>query len=264
MEDIRRRFESPVEANRWDKPLFQVNMMTADKDDANILAASEDMNIRTVKSDTFPTSIDIDTGAEISNLSVACDSLVQEKLETALPPPTVFSSWKSNKSKPQLNTDAVSVATQHTVSSSCCIKKATTNSNVYFSGSRAVEAVVLTDEGPAAAIRHICSYINTAEAPQPTAATNTVRHSNAQLLYQIDKVSQSITQSVVLHLQKQSPGTPLVLKEYDSFSLTLSRHVSMAELQRHRRQYLKVNSQHPPETADEIGKNFLEFLSNQF
>lgn len=287
MEDLRRRFESPNESNRWDKPLFQVNMMAAihptiptatDKDDTDtlVLVASEDTTKSSLSDKPFPVATDGDAGARTSQPLVATknghgDNLVQleVQLQSSAPPhiptTTVFSSWKSKKAKAKPHTDDGSVSTQQTVSSSSCfIKKSTANSNVYFSGSRAVDEVVLTDDGPEDVIKLICAYFHTAEAPQPTAATNTVRHSNAHLLYQIDKVSQTITQNIVLHQQKQSPGTPLVFREYNSYSLTLPRHVSMAELQRHRRQYLKVSSQHPPDTAEDIGNHFLEFLSNQF
>lgn len=255
--DLRRRFEAPNECNRWDKPLFHVNMM-----------ADEYVGGKGSESLKGLVAIVVDSG--VSDTKQDCESVsnaetLQESTAESSPPPateTVFTSWKPKKAKPQ--TDDATVVTHGTSASSCFIRKPVGKSNVYFSGSRAVDGAALTTDGPSAAIHKICSYFITADAPQPNAATNTVRHSSANLLYQIDKVSQEITQNIFLQQQKQGPDTPLIFDNYGRFSLRLPRRISMAELQRQRRQYIKVNSQHPPEDAQDAGTNYLEFLSNHY
>jgi hypothetical protein len=285
LEDLRRRFEAPNESNRWDKPLFLVNTMapvptsheysSSDSTTCSQLVdeiKGSSINIGETVTDTADDCVDnkpLTLTPPVSTLE-GSDTVVQggeSDDESFAPHTTVFSSWKSSKSKRKPSDDA-SVSTQQTTSSSssCFVKKLSGSSSVYFSGNQAVDKVHLTDEGPDIAMQKICDYFRTAEAPQPNAATSNIRHSSANLLYQLDKVSQTITQHIILHQQnQQSPGTPLVFKEYNSFSLMLPpRHVSMAELQRHRRQFIKVNSQHPPEHAEDIGKHFLEFLSHQY
>ena len=259
LEELRRRFEAPNESNRWDKPLFQVNMMPA------IESASSD-NANEIDKKASPDETSEESSSVVSDNKVSAEFSDGTKESADSPPVTVFSSWKSSKVKtkePNDNDTVVTDSTQRSTASSCFVKKSSKFSNVYFSGNRAVDSVSAIGDGPDVASRKICDYFLSAAAPPPSAATNTVRHSSANLLYQIDKVSQTIVQSIITHFQKHSPETPLVFKEYSNFSLTLPRRMSMAELQRHRRQYIKVNSQHPPESAEDVGKNFLQFLLNQ-
>jgi hypothetical protein len=270
--DLRRRFESPNESNRWDKPLFEVNMMaaaaqssssaTTESNPTPVAMVANQQVLSSSPDTTHPDQKTPDTPG--GGGDGGQEEVEQQEQQEATPLPTVFSSWKSSKTKPKPSAGAAPVSTSSSSTASCVLKKAPGGSNVYFSGSRAGDSpAVLSGDGPAAAIQNICAYFLSAAAPQACAATNTVKHSSANLLYQIDKVCQSITQDIMLHQQKQSPGTPLVFKQYSSFCLTLPRHVSMAELQRHRRQYIKVNSQHPPDTAADAGKHYLEFLANQ-
>ena len=55
-------------------------------------------------------------------------------------------------------------------------------------------------------------------------------------------------------------GTPLVFSDYDR-SLALHRHVGLAELQRHRRQFVKANIYMPPSSPAIAGATFIDFLS---
>lgn len=44
-------------------------------------------------------------------------------------------------------------------------------------------------------------------------------------------------------------------------TLALHRHVGLAELQRHRRQFVKTNSSAPPDDFHILGSLFLDFLA---
>ena len=57
-------------------------------------------------------------------------------------------------------------------------------------------------------------------------------------------------------------GTPIVLSDYER-TFAINRHISMAELQRHRRQFVKVNSIHPPSSGIDVGAAFVDFLAQQ-
>jgi tRNA uridine 5-carbamoylmethylation protein Kti12 len=52
----------------------------------------------------------------------------------------------------------------------------------------------------------------------------------------------------------------LLFPEYDR-SLALHRHVGLAELQRHRRQFVKASSYLPPASQQDAGATFLDFLA---
>jgi hypothetical protein len=56
-----------------------------------------------------------------------------------------------------------------------------------------------------------------------------------------------------------SPGTPLIFTDH-ARSLALHRHVGLAELQRHRRTFVKSNSYMPPASAA-AGATFIDFLA---
>ena len=57
-------------------------------------------------------------------------------------------------------------------------------------------------------------------------------------------------------------GTPIRFVEYDRV-LLLNRHISLLELQRYRRQYVKINQQHPPHSTIDIGSSFIDYLALQ-
>lgn len=276
LEDLRRRFEAPNESNRWDKPLFQVNMGASTKLECPLSPSESSVPevsahegacgefARRPQEKVHTGELREEEGAGAGGTQVDVVSVI-DPVPSPGPdiPVAVFSSWKSSKGNTKQGDDT-SLSTHKSSPSSSFIKKPPASSNVFFSGNRAVEVTgALTKEGSDESARRICAYLLTAEAPPPSSATNTVRHSSANLLYQIDKVSQTITQSIVSHQQKYSVDSPLVFREHGGFSLKLSRRMSMAELQRHRRQYLKVSSQHPPEVVEDVGRHYLEFLENQ-
>ena len=105
-------------------------------------------------------------------------------------------------------------------------------------------------------------YFTTAQAPRPNSSTIPVPHGKAQLLYELDDVSQHIIETIFAHLKDNASGTPLIFREYNR-TLELFRFVGLSELQRHRRLFVKVNSQHPPTSSAEIGRAFIDFLVTQ-
>jgi hypothetical protein len=185
------------------------------------------------------------------------------------PPVTVFSSWKSAK-KSQTPSDETQSITPSQMTSQT---NQDNQQGVYFSGSKVSDTGLLGlnrdgEEGeqstsPEAVIENILLYFETAVAPAPNLATKPVRHAGPELLYQLDRVSQTIVQNITTHQQEHTDGTPLVLKEFNSHVLILPRYVGAQELQRLRRQFVKMNSAHPPENSVDVGGKFVEFLRNQ-
>ena len=79
----------------------------------------------------------------------------------------------------------------------------------------------------------------------------------------LDRVSQKIMQIIVNFQSEQSlEGTPIKFNEYDRV-LLLNRHISLIEIQRYRRQYVKINQQHPPHSSIDIGTSFIDYLALQ-
>lgn len=224
MEDLRLRFEAPNEKNRWDFPLFRVNMTPA----------------------TFRT----DNAISSSTLPIESNLEIQEH--------SVKSSWKPRSkkssdgfsviSKPSTDITVNSKATNQITFSGSIVKTTTDN----FSDDSNVDDI----------ISQIVSYLKTAIAPNPNASTLQIFHANSDLLYELDDISKKIT-DIIVNQQNASgcaDGTPIILHEYNR-SITFHRIVSSSELQRLRRQFVKINSQHPPSTIQEIGASFVDYLS---
>lgn len=55
-------------------------------------------------------------------------------------------------------------------------------------------------------------------------------------------------------------GTPLIFQDFDR-TLALHRHVGLAELQRHRRQFVKTNSNMPHTSPNALGSAFIDSLA---
>lgn len=234
------RYEKPNESNRWDKPLFFVDMTPERKADG---ASSETLNNETEES--------------LKSDSTSIMPLIETQSQ---PPVTVFSSWKSAKKS----------SSSQSVVSQVSTARESDQKGVYFSGNKVSDVTsncgevrTETSSSPNQVIEEILSYFETAVAPAPNLATKPVRHAGAELLYQLDRVSQTIVQLITAHQQEHTDGTPLILKDFNSHVLVLPRYVGAQELQRLRRQFVKMNSSHPPENSVDVGGKFVEFLRNQ-
>jgi hypothetical protein len=127
-------------------------------------------------------------------------------------------------------------------------------------GAEAGESI---DNSPDQCCKRILAFIKTAVAPPPNPATVATPHLKANMLYLLDKISQDIMTGIVRHQNNAANAyDPLLFTEYDR-ALELHRIVSLAELQRHRRQFVKVNSQIPPRNEIDIGAYFIDFLALQ-
>jgi tRNA uridine 5-carbamoylmethylation protein Kti12 len=109
-------------------------------------------------------------------------------------------------------------------------------------------------------LEKILDHITTASAPVPNSSTVAPQHAQADLLYELDRISAKILQLIMTHQTDNLEGTPLKMPDYDR-ALTLHRHVSLAELQRYRGQYIKINGKQPPTTPKAIGASFVDFLA---
>ena len=146
---------------------------------------------------------------------------------------------------------------------------ATGGQQISFSGtvvSTQEDALASGFEPPSDALfQQIFDYLQGAVAPPPNSSTLSNQRANADLLYELDRTSQKILQTIVAHQSQQtdwSEGTPMRFLEFDR-ALTLHRHVGLAELQRYRRQFVQINGRNPPTSSKAIGTSFIDFLASQ-
>ena len=111
-------------------------------------------------------------------------------------------------------------------------------------------------------VQAILTFLARGDKVMPTASGFRQTHADAGMLYELDAVAQQIVQMISVHQREALEGTPVIFASFDR-SLVLHRHVTMAELQRHRRQFVKVNSLYPPDSKAKIGSAFVDYLANQ-
>lgn len=132
-----------------------------------------------------------------------------------------------------------------------------------FSGRSLEESLGSDKLRPEECCEQVYRFLHSAVAPMPNPATVAMPHASADLLYLLDKISQDVMKAIIAHQNADtSLSNPLVFREYDRV-LELHRIVSMAELQRHRRHFIKVNTQIPPRNEIIIGAAFIDFLALQ-
>lgn len=263
LDALRLRFEAPNENNRWDSPLFKVTLCketTILPNDTKITSKMEDLciansdNVEDLKTD--PT--------EQKSLS-SVDTTISKSFT---------SSWRPKK-KPvnternsNVSNDITDTQTVFTCASDLkSMNTGANNKSISFSGTMVIQEVQELAEGfmlPEEALSKISDYFQGAITPiVPNSSTIATQRANPDLLYELDRISQEILQSIVSHQQSDAvcvAGTPLKFSAYDR-SITLHRHISLAELQRYRRQYVKINGQHASTTAKAIGASFIDFLA---
>ena len=141
----------------------------------------------------------------------------------------------------------------------------------YFSGTRGSEhrdAEMIAMPSLESCLEAVYDHLMHSAAPVPNPSTVPIPHANADSLYQLDQVSQDIVTLLVAHQKTSSAldgvSTPLLLEQYEGRRLELPRFVASGELQRHRRQFVKMNSQHPQTGGPvAVGTAFIDFLLNQ-
>ncbi|XP_057744165.1 protein KTI12 homolog [Arachis stenosperma] len=105
---------------------------------------------------------------------------------------------------------------------------------------------------------------------QPTIATQTSRFSDANSLYELDKATQEVTNTIA-EAQSQSLGGPLVGISVgkDLPIINISRPVGLPELRRMRRTFIKLTGQTslsgppPPSDADSAKRMFIDYLNRE-
>lgn len=256
------RYEAPIESNRWDFPLFKVTICDdqAEKVEEGGAVADASSIVDKVESLT----IDETAGAAPSTASAESTPSSPTPEPVAPVKSSFISSWKPKK-KVATNADDQTVFTmsQASVNTTATTATASTAKAISFSGTMVVQedASIRGFLAQDVILGRISDYFGGAVAPAPNSSTISVQRANADLLYELDRTSQKIIQIIVAHqAEGQVAGTPLKFVDFDR-ALTLNRHAGLAELQRYRRQYVKINGQHPPASSKAIGTSFIDFLA---
>jgi len=246
IDDIRKRFEAPNESNRWDNPLFRVKIIKSEP----------------IVNETTEFTQAMETAA-VSNPN-------SENTTTA-PVKAAKSSWKPKK-KPTTTTATAEVTTSsitehETITSTPAVNPTATLTDDLHTLSISGSQISHTDDmnlfvDYELVLEQIVNHITTATTIMPNSSTVAPQHSQADLLYELDRISAKLLQQIISHQADSLEGTPLKLLEFDR-ALTLHRHASLAELQRYRSQFVKIHGKQPPTTSKAIGASFVDFIATQ-
>ena len=108
----------------------------------------------------------------------------------------------------------------------------------------------------------VSEYFKTAKLPSLNVSTVSAPHADADLLYELDSLTSRIIGNITRHQNESVTGTPVVFQEYDR-SLLLNKFVSLSELQRFRRQFVKASSQGGGGISSQTGASFIDYIAGQ-
>ena len=247
--DLRRRFEPPNERNRWDRPLFRVctsvtsSAVALEKAGVEAAAAAAAAAAATAEAEVHTSSFrrkgrNASSGASVSSSSSTFTRRAA-KPASSVPEALVF-----NRLDAVVEEEAAATAT----------------GEADQEGDHA-QAEEPQPESERSEFERIFLSLSSAVTAAPNSSTIAIPHGGADLLYELDRVSQEVTQAISAHLlNPEGRDAPLLLPQYDR-SLQLHRTVGPAELQRHRLQFVRLNSKHPPRDPTAVGSTFVDFLA---
>jgi tRNA uridine 5-carbamoylmethylation protein Kti12 len=227
MIDLRKRFEPPNDSNRWDYPLFKVKVF------------SEVQKVSPLDADTSSTQ-------------------VQTSVEAA----PKKSSWKPKKKAEQPEAKPLADSSDNTKE----IQPVEGMKGLSISGTAISTSDNLSDfEEFSISFDKIYQHLtNSAAIPTPNISTVVSKHAEADLLYELDRITSRIIQMIISHQNENlQEGMPLKFLDYDR-AITFHKQINLAELQRYKTQYVKMNASHPPDSSKAIGSSFIDFLVSQF
>lgn len=262
MDELRLRFEAPQEKNRWDNPLFRISNASSP-----VTAASTSVFGDGEVEPHLPADVTVPSnGSQDAALPPAPPT-------PPAPQPTKLSSWKSNPKKKNSSSGAsVSSAAQSSLSAggavsvsggavSVSVDQPAPLTGLSISGS----VVRLEDVGGmlmSEAFEVVRSHFMSAVAAAPNSSTVPVPHAAAGLLYELDRTTQAVSQSILSHQRDCLEGTPVVFAEFNR-TLSVHRPVGVAEMQRLRRQFVKANGNVSFADAVTVGSSFIDYLATQ-
>ena len=249
--DLKRRFETPNASNRWDFPLFVANMTPFDSIRLAEDSREHTQAVAAPRQNTAAPTVAVKSSS--FRRAVAKQGAVTSAVREEIPRlPDVIE-------MPEVQSTATAAASVDRLTFSGRFEQNTETSQAGGESAVGGPASVSPDECCTQILQHLLNSV----APLPNPATVATPHANADLLYLLDKTSQEVLNTIMSHQNKDcGSGNPVIFREYDRV-LELHRIVSFAELQRHRRQFVKVNSQIPPSNEIIIGTAFIDFLALQ-
>ena len=105
----------------------------------------------------------------------------------------------------------------------------------------------------------ICDALFEQKAPPPNQSTQNQPLSSTNFLYELDKKTQDVVQELVKAQKTIVPGDAFRVPGTKE-SISITRIVGLAELQRHRRQFITYTKMHPVDDIQKLSSMFAQYL----
>lgn len=234
MEELIMRYEPPDARNRWDKPLYHVDLSPNKNDAASNVAARQDALQRSVY-----------------NMHSLSDAI--EKQESTVPKrPSAAGSFKrAAKQRPSNNRSM-----------------APTESNATPGPAEPLAPPQRQAQSLEERLDEILdSFLHDIEPLKEGTSTKQFAMADANVLNEVDRWTQQVCQAVVKAQQQGDRVGPLILSLKNSSMIMKrpSRTVPSSELSRLRQEYLRWAASHPPDDTSEKGvmTAFIKYLEER-
>lgn len=115
-------------------------------------------------------------------------------------------------------------------------------------------------ENEALNMTDICHALFEQKAAPPNQSTESQPLSSTNFLYELDKTTQDVITTFVSSQKTAVPGDRIKIPNAKE-EITFTRLVNLAELQRHRRQFITYTKMHPVDDINKLTNMFVQYLN---
>lgn len=287
MQELIQRYEPPDQRNRWDRPLYRVDVVSTLKEEtlAELGVQIESKN-KTI-SDTDEDCHTAKTAEDILKKSVYNMHSLSDVISDATQSKVAASNVMAGKSFRRVgagkglfqravknvddDNDHLSSSNTSDIDVSYNEPKEDMHNQSLMGSENKVKEVPRKVKNMNDLIDEILdSFLLDVEALKEGMSTKLQPSASSNVLHDVDNISQE-TMNTFLRAQESSlaigaaNGSIVIPIGKGSHKMTIGRHLKIAEVKRLRRQYLKwITSHVPKDTSEEgIAKSFLSYLQNQ-
>ena len=257
------RYEAPDERNRWDKPLFVVDVTPSDhskgSDSKSEVMTKSIYNMHSLDA-TLPTQPKVDENVSSSTVPVP-----QKKKPTK----SAFSRAKPKKPITNDSSSSVSNEARNLSQTSQNVPSATSSPAAGHIG----EGTAGNSSLPVPKTKTLeeqlddilDSLLNKTQPLKEGMSTQVHIAGNANALQELDSITQRMVSALATAQNSHTGGKLVISMNGMTFSMNHKRAIALAELRRLRKQYLLWVAQNPPHDTTEqgISESFLSYIEGQ-
>jgi protein KTI12 len=272
MDELMLRYEPPDQRNRWDRPLYRVDVHST-------LSDSLLDELKISKKSGSNENGDDETGRAAENIlskSVYNMHSLSDAIKDSTQSTTVTSNKKIGTSFRRAATAGSGFrrATKNNTETDEPSSTKAENENEKIAPPKKTENVKVDSKRQVKKMEDLIdaildSYLLDVEPLKAGQSTTLATAASSNVLHDVDSVSQDIS-TAFLNAQKNSSigngGKVIVpIGKGKTFSIQINKTVQVVEMKRLRRQYVRWVKDHPPKDTSQVGiaASFLSFLENQ-